>query len=344
MTPRKIKKATGASKHQLPTVTSVTSTREFNAPATPIKQSCALCGSRKLVTGYPVSKAKGTPILVTCNQCLDNINEKSRTDLLEAVEIEAPRPKRKREFSGRTAIPKRVKTVKPVQTAECRICSEFKRLNEFPKPTAKPRVPKLNKRYWMPPPPKPKVMDVPAECAEHLCARKTNQSGPICKECIGNSLAGSLSYKSADKVGCPDENCGNSWDAIEYVVKYLSAEDFTTYSEKLFKTYIATNKRMYYCINESCGAGALVEPTLSVNKGFPNMECVECKTRQCVNCKSTWHVDQTCQQYQLKNGDKRQSNAEYKVMRSLVKQGARRCTHCAYAVIKIDGCPNMFCK
>jgi hypothetical protein len=301
-----------------------------------IRHFCALCGVRKLAADYPASN-QGIPILVTCNACLSNVSEHSQKSLLGELEASATCPKRKRESTGRSRPVKKAKKTRepPPSTAECRICAEVKHRDAFPKPTPNP------KGFSGPP---RNVLDIPSDCASHLCVRKANKSGPICKDCIGKSLAGSLSFKPADRLGCPDEKCGLSWGATEYILKYLSTEDFSIYCGKLFNTFVATNKHMHFCVNPECALAGIVDTLVSGNRGFPHMECFECKTRQCANCKSPWHKDQTCQQYQLAHGEKARSKEEKDSLKQLVKDGARRCTHCAMAILKIDGCPNMYCK
>jgi hypothetical protein len=340
MAPRKMKTATGAARGKNRAVTIMRHDQDSKevVPSPLIRQSCALCGLRKLEAEYPISE-NGSSILVTCNECLRNVDAGSQQTLLEGIEATG-RSKRKRESTTRRLPVKKAKKTRepPAETAECRVCADIKHRDDFPKPTKKPKS-SLNPFSR---PVEPKVLDIPASCASHLCIRKANKAGPICKECIGKSLAGSLSYKSANDVGCPDEKCGQAWDTTDYVVHYLSTEDFTTFSDKLFDTYIKTNKRMYLCKNSSCQGGGIVDMYASANKGFPNMECPECKMRQCFNCGVPWHANQTCQEYQLEH--QKRSKEEEESLKSLAKEGARRCTHCAYAVIKIDGCPNMHCE
>jgi hypothetical protein len=335
MVPRRMKATTGALKGKARAARTMDNNQvSEDVVASPgIRQSCVLCGLRKLAAEYPTSDT-GTSILVTCNDCLANIDSDSQQALLKGIET---RPKRKRAPSaGNHRVKKAKKTRElPAETTECRVCADTKHRDDFPKPTPKPKL-----SLYRFPLPKSKVLDIPAGCASHLCIRKTNKAGPICKECIGKSLAGSLSFKSASQVGCPDEKCRKPWDATEYITQYLSTEDFTAFSERLFDSFTKTNKRMFMCKNSSCNGGGIVDMRATANKGFPNMECPECKMRQCFNCQVPWHADETCQEHQLKHKRTKEDEGS---LRALAKEGARRCTHCAYAVIKIDGCPNMHC-
>lgn len=314
----------------------------------PTRKSCAVCGTRKLTDQYPLAKDKKSRILVTCNECLINVTGTDKQGVLREAEVNNRAfLKRKRSIDDEDLIAPTKKAKKgkeqrepPATTAECRICTDTKDLKDFPKATAALRK---TATYWNRPPPPP-TKDIPASCAAHLCVRKSNKVGPVCKECIGNSLAGSLSYKHAEELGCPHENCGKAWDAIQYISQYLSIEDFTSYSEKLFKTYTATSKTVAYCVNTDCNAVGIVDESLTARRGLPQLECPECKTRFCINCKVAWHKDQTCQEYQLTKPEEDKSPEEIKSLKEMVKLRARRCPHCAYAVVKTDGCGNMICK
>jgi hypothetical protein len=311
------------------------------APAPATRRTCLVCGSRKLAEAYPVSIDTGNPILVTCSTCLGNLTAGGHREIVAEIGTYRLGSKRKAEETDTDSPPKKRKKASkkhtrapPPTSAECRFCTEVKDIGDFPIPTK--RVSKT--KPWLPHPP---AQDIPASCALHLCVRKSNRAGPVCKACIGASLTGSLSYKHAEQIGCPDEKCATPWNSVDYVRKYLSNEDFTAYSEKLFTTFVATNQQMLWCIK--CEEGGLVEARVSANRGFPQMECHKCEARLCANCKSAWHKDQTCQEYQLSR-DGAMSKEETVSLKSLAKLGARRCPHCAYGVLKIDGCPNMICR
>jgi hypothetical protein len=224
--------------------------------------------------------------------------------------------------------------VKPTE-ANCRICLEDKARSEFPK--APPKT-KYN-RYW--PPPRLTPGDVPQSCVTHLTIHGRNKKGPVCKECIGNSLSASLDLKPAEQLGCLDENCNAVWDSTDHVTRYLETGDLTRYSELLLQTFVVTNKMIRHCINKDCGVPALVDTT---RPGYPQLECYECKARQCMNCEVAWHTDMTCQEYRLNNVDEARSKEEITTLKVLQKQKARRCPHCSLAVIKDGGCPSMICK
>jgi IBR domain, a half RING-finger domain len=223
--------------------------------------------------------------------------------------------------------------------ANCRICLEDKAVSEFPEAPSGKYVQNLNIFHYQAP--KLEVADIPMSCVEHLAVNRKNKKGPVCKECITNSLSASLDLKPAEQLGCLDENCNAVWDSTDHITRYLSTADYSRYSELLFQTFVATNKMVKYCINKECGAPAMVDTT---RPGYPQLECYECKVRHCMNCSVEWHTDMTCQEYRLKNVDEAQSKEEIDTLKVLQRQKARRCPHCSLAVIKDGGCPSMTCK
>ena len=206
-------------------------------------------------------------------------------------------------------------------------------VNQFPKPPPKP---KAGTPWW-----KWSLGEVPPTCVPHLTINKQNKAGAVCKSCITASLSASIELRGAERVGCLDEQCDVVWDSTDYVIKYLSNEDFTKFSEALFETWVKTNKQLKQCIKEGCEATALAETRTA---GYPQMECAECNTRVCVACQVVWHKGQTCQEYRFSHVEEARSKEEIKALKSLQKQGAKRCPHCSLAVVKDGGCPSMFCK
>lgn len=262
----------------------------------------------------------------------------------EPTPASAPSKKRKRRGEDYPLKPKKarkVTTPKCTQPKEatCRICLEDKTISEYPKAANGRREKKDPIRPWITP--KLRPGEIPQSCARHLAIGRWNDKGPVCKECIGNSLSASLDLKPVESLGCLDENCHAIWDSTDYVAPYLSTEDTTRYSELLLKTFTATNKMIKHCLNKECGLAAWVDTT---RPGYPQLECHACKVRHCMNCSVPWHTDMSCQEYRLKNVGEARSKEETATLKMLQKQKARRCPYCSLAVIKDGGCPSMICK
>ncbi|RDI89982.1 hypothetical protein Vi05172_g728 [Venturia inaequalis] len=149
--------------------------------------------------------------------------------------------------------------------ATCRICLEDKAVSEYPKAANGQREKKdAMRRPWLPQRLLPG--EIPQSCAKHLAISRWNKQGPVCKECIGNSLGAGLDLKPVESLGCLDENCDATWDSTDHVAPYLLTEDTRRYSELLLKTFTATNKKIKHCLNKECGVAAWVDTT---RQGYP---------------------------------------------------------------------------
>jgi hypothetical protein len=156
--------------------------------------------------------------------------------------------------------------------------------------------------------------------------------------------------KGPENLRCLDEHCDQVYDTTDYVIKYLSTEEFTAFSEKLFDTWTKVNKHLKQCINPECGQTVLCEtntagyPHVSVMRSWfrrsksdsIQVQCIHCKVHTCVSCEAEWHQGQSCSEYRWANVADAKSKEEIKALKNLQKQGAKRCPHCALAVIK-DG-------
>lgn len=277
---------------------------------------------------------------------LDDMEMVLEEDVPESEPTPASAPSKKRKRRGedyplKSGKARKVTTTKHVQPKEftCRICLEDKSVSEYPKAANGQREKIDPTQPWLPQRLLPG--QIPQSCAKHLAIGRWNKQGPVCKECIGNSLSASLDLKPVESLGCLDENCDAIWDSTDHVAPYLSTEDTTRYSELLLKTFTATNKMVKHCLNKECGVAAWVDTT---RPGYPQLECHACKVRRCMNCSVPWHTDMTCQEYRLKNVDEAQSKEETATLKMLQKEKARRCPHCSLAVTKDGGCPSMICK
>jgi len=94
----------------------------------------------------------------------------------------------------------------------------------------------------------------------------------------------------------------------------------------------------YYCPNRQCSA--LVH--LYAKAGEPRATCPVCGTAMCIPCRTQWHKDLTCKEYQALPADERSS--EDRLLIQLAKgRGWRRCK-CGTMIELISGCHHMTCR
>lgn len=311
-----------------------------------LRHRCVVCNARKHAHDFPFNADTATRVLVACSDCAGNTIDGNRRGETPAPVTEQEAPvmntrTRKRKRASREDYPlrKKARTIAKSKAPRqlrpriitCRICIEEKPIEDFVKTPPKP---KGGLPWWRAPP-----GDVPPRCVEHLAANnRKNKSGAICKACISATLLASIEIKGAERLGCPDEKCNQIWDSTDYVSKYLTNDEFATYSEALFDTWSKTNRQLKQCVNPECGQLALIDQQTA---GFPHVQCVHCEKHMCVSCKTPWHEGQTCTEYRWANVDDAKSKEEIKALKNLQKQGAKRCPHCSLAVIKDGGCPSV---
>jgi hypothetical protein len=95
----------------------------------------------------------------------------------------------------------------------------------------------------------------------------------------------------------------------------------------------------YYCPNRQCSA--LVQ--LHEKKGEPRATCPLCQTVICVPCKTQWHRDLTCKEYQALPPDERSPEDRLLIQLAKEKQW-RRCKACSRIIELISGCNHMTCR
>jgi hypothetical protein len=268
---------------------------EVEAPVRTARHRCVVCNARKHAHDFPFDTETRARILVTCSDCAGNAVDANRRDQQQTAAAEAvaavaaPAPAlRKRKRAAKEDYPQRRKKARsftaPKQPRElrpriatCRICIEEKPIEDFIKAPPKP---KARTPWWMNPP-----GEIPHGCVDHLTTIRNNKAGPVCRMCIGATLVASIELKGPERLGCPDETCRVVWDSTDYVSRFLSAEEYNAYSDKLFDTWKKVNKLLKQCVNPDCGKLALIE---SNTPGFPHVHCVHCEKHMCVSCQVEW--------------------------------------------------------
>ncbi|KAF2642062.1 hypothetical protein P280DRAFT_449492 [Massarina eburnea CBS 473.64] len=228
--------------------------------------------------------------------------------------------------------PRKVVAVKPPTTHyTCRICIEEKPVDAFV-----PWVPLSN--FKMDP------VEIPLGCMSHLARspRQKIMKDPVCKACIGQSIAARYTLAGARQVnnGCLEPGCQEYWDWDFIMTYFPPGEAWTGYTNDLSRDWVVKNT--VTCPNPQCGAQG--QPDYSAS-GFPQVQCLSptCKLRFCVNCNVPWHTEITCADVQARNIHASMLDLDRKVLAKLQKAGARRCPNCNIIIEKDGGCSSMFC-
>ncbi|KIM87741.1 hypothetical protein PILCRDRAFT_814454 [Piloderma croceum F 1598] len=93
----------------------------------------------------------------------------------------------------------------------------------------------------------------------------------------------------------------------------------------------------YYCPNRQCSTLVL----LHEDPGEPQATCPLCTTVMCVPCKTQWHTDLTCEEYQALPLDER--SPEDQLLIQLAKEKKWRRCDCGIMIDLAFGCNHMTC-
>lgn len=179
--------------------------------------------------------------------------------------------------------------------------------------------------------------DLPPACYAHLGIGTKGTAEPTCKACILAHLVASIELKGPERLGCLHEDCGAVWDHT-ILSKFFTKEAHAQLNDALLKTFIATHPAFVHCPQKDCQSGGIVDKGRS---GYPQLECHDCKQRFCALCVIPWHADMTCSTFRAKHGLDKEDRETTAI---LAGQNARRCPHCQFVIIKMDGCDNMYCE
>jgi hypothetical protein len=215
----------------------------------------------------------------------------------------------------------------------CRICVEEQKTDQFPT-----WIPPRRQR-WM-----SGGSDVPMDCIAHLGRNPSRRKiDPVCKGCIGNTMAARLDTLGARQVGvgCLEPGCNVPWH-WDFIMKYMPhgapLEKFNVEMFEVWKQEVTPN--LVTCISPNCGAVGL--PDMS-SPGYPQISCGSCAVRFCAQCLVPWHVDITCAERAAKHVDEKMSDPEKDTLKLMQTKDAKRCPNCQLVIEKDGGCNSMFC-
>lgn len=96
-----------------------------------------------------------------------------------------------------------------------------------------------------------------------------------------------------------------------------------------------------YCLNPACSSGQI-----NTCKGDdePKMTCYSCQQCYCVRCKSPWHEQASCDDYQLQQGEQAQRHAKNeKKTKAALQSFSKPCPECSRLTERHGGCAHMVC-
>ncbi|CBX99493.1 hypothetical protein IAQ61_005255 [Plenodomus lingam] len=249
----------------------------------------------------------------------------------------APKPKKRRARADPWA-PKRKPNPNPKPRPPppshltCRICIEERPFGEFVK-----WVPPIRRRIYAP-------LDIPYSCILHLARNpKRKNVHPVCKTCIGRSLAARIDMLGARRagIGCLEPGCEQPWDR-DYILRYITGEALHKYNMDMFEVWKTDiSPGFFICLSPTCNAIGL--PDIFA-PGFPQVICHECSFRACAQCAVPWHKDLSCSEYAAKTVDEKMTDPDKEILKLMQSKDGRRCPNCQLVIEKDGGCNSMLCS
>ncbi|KAF2740845.1 hypothetical protein EJ04DRAFT_482172 [Polyplosphaeria fusca] len=247
-----------------------------------------------------------------------------------------PKPKRRRRRAG--ADPWLVRRRKPTGPPKprrpppthftCHICAEDRPVDEFIEWVN-------NSKYW-----RIRGTEVPISCIAHLSRSPRRKNDPVCRECIGKSLAAQMDTVGARNVGngCLEPGCNTRWD-FDVVMSFFPLDRLEEYNVKMLPVWQESVKMMA-CTKDGCDAVGLVDMGAP---GYPQVSCFRCETRMCASCEVEWHTDMTCGEYNARHIHHRMTAPEMDTLEIMQKKDGKRCPNCYIVIEKDGGCNGMYC-
>ncbi|KAF2119869.1 hypothetical protein BDV96DRAFT_628485 [Lophiotrema nucula] len=251
---------------------------------------------------------------------------------------DTPKTKRRRRRAGADPwLPRRKpKSANPRPRAPppthftCRICADEQPVENFIK-----WLPRSHYRGYV------LRHEIPFTCVAHLARNpRRKQIDPVCKTCIGQSMAAQMETLGARKVGqgCLEPECYARWD-LTFIMKYFPLDKLETYNEGMMKVWLDDAKTMK-CVKEGCDGMGLVDPFAA---GYPQVSCPSCRTRMCVSCNIPWHAGITCADYAARHVHQKMSDPEKETLKIMQEKDGKRCPNCFIVIEKDGGCDSMYC-
>jgi hypothetical protein len=153
-----------------------------------------------------------------------------------------------------------------------------------------------------------------------------------CKDCLGEWLRSSIERGAWDRLQCPDCPEVLDWQDVK---QHASEGTFSRYDTLVTRAALTKDPTFHYCLSPACGSGQMYEETC------PRFECVSCRASSCLHHNLPWHWDETCQEYDKRNQERR---AAEKASVKAVRGSSRPCPSCKRDVHKFAGCNHITCK
>lgn len=156
-------------------------------------------------------------------------------------------------------------------------------------------------------------------------------------ECFCDFLKSKIDER-AFPIKCPGEKCKNEI-GHEFLKDCLGDPKYLKYQLKLeefsFKSFTEKHADEY-----SCCPTADCKYIFVYEEGVNEFACPNCNKEYCLKCKTEWHKNMTCEQYQTQ---KQHQKDEY-IIEFVKGKNYKQCPQCKFWVERTEGCDAMSCR
>ncbi|KAJ1437087.1 Zinc finger, RING-type [Sesbania bispinosa] len=157
-----------------------------------------------------------------------------------------------------------------------------------------------------------------------------------CIKCIVKYIVYRLKQNELDLM-CPVGGCSGVLNP--HYCKPILPNNVLAWWEKALCESVIPEKEKFYCPYNDCSV-LLFNEAQEDGKVIIDSTCPHCERSICVQCKTPWHQDLTCDKFQ-----RMQDNTEELLLYLLAKRrNWKQCPNCRHYVEKKSGCDDMRCR
>ncbi|KAN0025751.1 hypothetical protein ACTFIU_005414 [Dictyostelium citrinum] len=159
----------------------------------------------------------------------------------------------------------------------------------------------------------------------------------FCKECLTQHFKSKIFDGDCKSIQCPDTTCRRLVNYQE-IKHNVDKKTMAKYEDFLLQITLKEDPNSRFCPRPGCN-NAMIGDSDTVTMVICTSE--SCRYTFCFNCKSEWHQDMTCQQWEEFKILKETSNQRFE---EWARQNTKPCPKCKSKIEKNGGCNHMTCK
>lgn len=188
------------------------------------------------------------------------------------------------------------------------------------------------------------IREAPLPCIAHLARNpRKKHIDPVCKPCIGATMAARLDTLGPRKVGvgCVEPGCQVEWNHDLIMTFLPRGAPLEQFNMEMFDVWMQdSDPKPFTCLREGCDAIGLPDIRAA---GYPQVSCHKCSFRSCANCTLPWHPDLTCSERAAKEMNATMTDTEKETLQLMQEKDGKRCPNCQLVIEKDGGCDSMYC-